>query len=103
MSPPGPGYRWQGRDLHLELWVRPGARRDALEPARDGAWVLRIAAPARGGEANRRLVRVLARAFRVPQAAVLLTRGAAGRRKKVVIRDPGRLPPEWGLRPPNDT
>lgn len=98
-----PAFRWQGQDLHLTLWVQPGARRDALGPPRGQALTLRVAAPAVEGKANQRLVRVLAGAFGVSRRAVSLARGAGGRLKHVIIHRPARLPPEWPLGPPEVT
>jgi uncharacterized protein (TIGR00251 family) len=91
-------FRWDGPDLILELRVQPNARRCGfvLEPGAAGLKV-RIAAPAVEGRANEALTTFLAEAFGVPKSRVRLERGAGGRRKRLRICSPGRLPPELAL------
>jgi uncharacterized protein len=65
--------------------VKPRARVESIRV--DGAGVITAAvhaAPAEG-EANRRLVRILAKALGVTQASVSIVRGAASRHKVVAV------------------
>ena len=58
-------------------------------PARSGPW-----APAEGGKANAALIKLLAKAWRVPKGAISLVAGASSRTKTLEIEgDPTRLQP----------
>jgi uncharacterized protein (TIGR00251 family) len=63
--------------------VQPRASRDQLGGERSGALLVRLTAPPVEGEANRALLRFLARAAGVPASSVKILRGAAGREKLV--------------------
>ncbi len=65
--------------------VQPRASREGIAGVRGGALVVRLTAPPVGGEANAALVRLLARALRVPPYAVALVRGASAREKLVRV------------------
>jgi uncharacterized protein len=76
--------------MRLTVRVHPGARGDEVggrygsgEPP---VLIVRVAAPARDGQANERLVHVLAHAFDVPRGAVTVVAGARGRTKVVDVR-----------------
>ncbi len=86
-------YRWDGDDLVLDLRVQPKASRDRLVgPHGEDAFKVTLTAPPVDGKANAHLVRFLAKAFGVPRARVVLESGQAGRRKRVRIVAPGKLP-----------
>lgn len=67
---------------------------------------VRVNAPAEGGKANAELLKLLAKAWKVPKSSLSLVRGETGRRKTVLISgDPEGLEPrlrdwlathEWG-------
>jgi uncharacterized protein YggU (UPF0235/DUF167 family) len=83
--------------LQLALRVTPRGGRDAIdgiETLSDGRSVLklRVRAVADGGEANRAVTELLAKALGVPKAAVRLTSGATARLKQVAVSgDPAAL------------
>ena len=83
--------------LDIALRVTPRGGRDAIEgiePLSDGRSVLtlRVRAVADGGEANRAVTELLAKARGVPKAKVRLVSGAASRLKQVTIDgDPATL------------
>jgi len=52
----------------------------------DGALRVRIAAPPVEGAANRELIKVLAKSFKLPQTAVEIVSGANSKRKTVRIQ-----------------
>ena len=89
--------RRDGDDLLLDLHVQPGAKRSELAGLRGEALKVRVAAPAVDGRANLALAAFLAEQFGVPKGRVVLERGAGGRRKRVRVVAPTRLPP--GLPP----
>jgi uncharacterized protein (TIGR00251 family) len=90
-------YRWDGPDLVLELLVQPRASANEFSEIVDRRLKVRLTAPPVGGEANRRLTAWLAGQFGVPRAAVVLCHGDAGRRKRVRIASPVRLPAGLGI------
>ena len=83
--------------LSLAVRVTPKASRTrvtGLARDADGASLLTVAvtAPPEDGKANAALIKLLAKAWRLPKAAVTVTAGAASRRKTLRIAgDPGRL------------
>ena len=90
---PAPWYRWEGRDLILELQGQPRASRDRVAGPQGDRLKVCIGAPPVDGEANTRLIAFLAKLCGVPRRDVEVLRGHTGRRKTVRLRAPGRLPP----------
>jgi uncharacterized protein (TIGR00251 family) len=69
----------------LELVVVPRASRTRVAGEHDGRLKLQLAAPPVDGAANETLLAFLADALSVRRAALVLVRGAAGRRKTVRV------------------
>ncbi len=91
--PPAGACAWQGRDLLLRVVVQPRAGRDEIVGWHGEALKVRITAPPVDGKANAHLIRFLAKAFGVPRARIALVGGESGRRKRLRIESPKRLPP----------
>lgn len=83
--------RRDGNDVLLTLRVTPGASADEIA-REDGLIRVRLQAPATDGKANKSLIRMLGKAFKVPQSGVVLEKGAGSRTKRVRIVNPARLP-----------
>lgn len=83
--------------LRVDLRVQPGASRARIDgPARlgDGSVVIkvRVTEPPEGGKANAAVVKLLAKAWRVPRGAIRVISGAGARRKCVLVEgDPAQL------------
>jgi uncharacterized protein (TIGR00251 family) len=92
-----PFFRWDGPDLILNIRVQPRARADAFAGATDGWLKVQISAPPAGGRANAALIGFLAGHFGLPKTRIVLERGAGGRRKRLRLKSPRRLPPRLGL------
>ena len=75
---------------YVEVRVIPRASRSALAGERDGALVVRLAAPPVDGRANAALVDFLADTLDLPRRRVLLVHGDTSRQKRVLVE---------GLRP----
>lgn len=73
-----------GRIL-VEIKVVPGAARTMIAGLRDGALLVRVAAPPEKGKANTELVECLASSLGLPKSAVELVSGALSRRKRVSL------------------
>lgn len=90
-------WRYSTQGLRVALRVTPRGGRDEIdgvETLADGRCVLkvRVRAVADGGEANRAVTELLARALGVPKARVRILSGATSRLKQVAIDgDPARL------------
>jgi uncharacterized protein (TIGR00251 family) len=71
--------------VRLDVRVIPRAGRTAAAGERDGALLVRLAAPPVDGAANDALIAFLARALDVPRRSVTLVRGQASRTKTVDV------------------
>ena len=72
----------------LEIRLQPGGGRDQVMGERDGAVLIRIAAPPVDGKANAALIAFVAKTLGVPKGSVAIIRGETSRNK--VIRVAGR-------------
>ena len=90
-------WRYSTQGVSIALRVTPRGGRDdidGVETLADGRAVLkvRVRAIADGGEANRAVTELLARALGVTKASVRLLSGATSRRKQMAVDgDPARL------------
>ena len=71
--------------VSFQVRVRPGSSRDAIGEVREGALKIRLTAPPVEGAANASLVKLLARALRVPRSAVTIVRGQRSKNKTVRV------------------
>jgi uncharacterized protein YggU (UPF0235/DUF167 family) len=90
-------WRYSSQGISVALRVTPRGGRDdidGVETLANGRAVLkiRVRAIAEGGEANRAVIELLAKALGVPKAHVKLLTGATSRLKRVAVDgDPARL------------
>ena len=90
-------WRTASEGISVALRVTPRGGRDdidGIETLADGRSVIkvRVRSPAEGGEANRAVTELLARALGVPKKSVHLISGATSRLKQVAVDgDPKRL------------
>lgn len=71
--------------VRLRVRVQPRASRTEVVGEHDGALKVRVAAPPVDGDANRELVRLLAKALGLASSQVRLVSGATGRSKTLEI------------------
>jgi uncharacterized protein len=71
--------------LLVEVKAIPGASRSVVAGLRDGALLVRVAAPPEKGRANEELVSCLAKALGIPKSSIELVAGATSRRKKLSL------------------
>jgi len=71
----------------VELTVRviPRARTTEVSGERDGALVVRVAAPPVEGAANDAVIAFFSAALRVPRRAIRIVSGERGRQKRIAI------------------
>lgn len=72
-------------EVTIQIRVIPRARKTALAGTRQGALLVRLAAPPLDNAANDALVRFLADRLDVPRKAVRIVSGEKGREKRVAI------------------
>jgi uncharacterized protein (TIGR00251 family) len=86
-------YSENDRGLTFAVRVIPRASRSEIAGEYNGALKIRITAPPVEGAANRELIRLLAKVFKLPQNAVEIVSGAASKSKIVYIEgaDSARL------------
>jgi uncharacterized protein (TIGR00251 family) len=91
LASPEKPYNWDGRDLIIELKVTPGSSREdfAMVEEQLCAW---LHPQPQDGKANKQLIRLLSKQFRVPQSAISIVRGETNRRKVIRISDPRQVP-----------
>ncbi|MEZ5415836.1 MAG: DUF167 domain-containing protein [Vicinamibacterales bacterium] len=70
---------------YVDVRVVPRAAASALAGERDGALLVRLAAPPVDGKANEALVAFLAGAFDLPRRRVHLVHGQTSRHKRLLI------------------
>lgn len=88
-SSAGP-FRLSGDHLLVDLRLQPGASRakvDGLAVLDDGATVLklRVTEPPEGGKANAALIKLLAKAWKLPKSSLTLVAGHSDRRKTLAV------------------
>lgn len=71
--------------VELDVRVIPRAKTTVIDGERDGALLIRLAAPPVDGAANEALIRFLAALCSQPRRAVRIVSGERGRRKRVAI------------------
>lgn len=91
-EPSGIWRRRDGADLVLQVLVQPRASRDAFAGVVGDRLKVSLTAPPVEGEANAALCAFLAKQFGVPKSHVVLEHGETGRRKRVRIVAPRKLP-----------
>ena len=74
----------------LRIWVTPRSRSERLGRLADGRIRAFVGAPLERGEANARLIRLLAQALRVPQDSIQILSGTSHTRKLVRISEMSR-------------
>ena len=71
--------------VELDVRVIPRSKKTTVDGERDGAILVRLAAPPVEGAANDALIRYFSEAFRIPRHAVRIVSGERGRRKRVAL------------------
>lgn len=76
----------EGTDgISLEVRARPGARKPGITGVHDGALKVALKSPPEGGKANAELTAFLAEILALRRDQVTLARGAASRKKTILI------------------
>ena len=73
------------QSVKINLRVIPRAKRDAIEGFLDGVLRVRVTAAPQDGNANRAVVKLLAKQLGLPRSSVVLAKGARSRDKVIEI------------------
>lgn len=73
------------RQARITVRVRPNAGQNQVLGFRDGALVVRVAAPPVEGKANEELIRFLSRILGVSKSSLTIQKGMTGRTKVIDI------------------
>lgn len=66
----------------IQVKVKPGSKQlSRLEEQADGSYVAFLTARAHDGEANKALVELVAKTFRIPKTSIVIASGAKSRQK----------------------
>jgi len=80
------------RGAIIDILVQPRASRDeVLGPDDSGVLRVRVTAPPVDGAANKRVIDLIARHYKVPKGNVTILAGAKGRRKRVIVEGARKL------------
>ena len=85
-------YHWQDDALILNIRLQPKASHDRITGPENGFLKIRITSPPVDGKANKHLIELLAKLFRVPTSAIELVAGESAREKRLCIKSPRSLP-----------
>jgi len=85
-------YSWQNRVLILNIRVQPRASRNEIAGPVGDHLKIRLTTPPVDGEANKHLLKFLAKTCGVSKNQVELLSGASARNKRVRITTPKKLP-----------
>ena len=75
-------------DLLLSLYVQPRASRNELAGLHGDSLKLRLTTPPVDGKANKAVIAFLAKLFKIPKSAIIITHGLQSRSKKVRLSGP---------------
>lgn len=79
--------------FRLNVWVQPGAKKNALCGLHQGHLKLKIQAPPSEGRANKEVVDFLARHFGIKRSRVRVESGQKARKKSILINTENE--PDW--------
>jgi len=86
--------QWRGETLILQVYIQPRASRDEVIGWHEKGLKIRLKAAPVDGQANKHLIKLLAKAFKVTMQNVRLLRGESSRQKTLSIERPNIMP-DW--------
>lgn len=101
MSQTAPHAVWENDDLILRLRLTPQSSRDQVLGLMGDRLKIAITAPPVDGKANKHLVKLLSKCFRVPKSSISFDSGETDRNKTLRIEAPTVLPEAFLIPPPD--
>jgi uncharacterized protein (TIGR00251 family) len=71
--------------MKLQVKVKPNSKDQMIEEERDGSLTVRLKSPPLDGKANKELIEVLAKKFKVSKSQITIKTGLSSRNKIVII------------------
>ena len=72
--------------VRIELRVIPKSSRNEISGVRDGRLLVKVTVPPEGGKANQAVIKLLAKAWKIPASSFEVIRGASSRTKTILIK-----------------
>ena len=69
----------------IRVKVKPNAARAGLEEMNDGTWIARVKSPPVDGKANKELIALVAKHFKLRKAQISIKSGGASRMKLIQL------------------
>jgi len=85
---------WHDETLILQVYVQARASRDEISGWHEHGLKIRLQSPPVDGQANKHLIRFLAKQFKVAISKVSLLKGDSSRQKTLAIEKPTTIP-DW--------
>ncbi len=85
-------FHWQDKTLILKVYVQARASRTELVGWHERGLKIRLKSPPVDGQANKHLIKFLAKLFKVPMSRIRLLQGETNRQKTLSISDPTIIP-----------
>lgn len=71
--------------MKIQIKVKPNSKQQKIEKSADGSWIVRLKSPPIDGKANKELIELLAKQFKVAKSKVIIKAGVSSKNKLVEI------------------
>lgn len=82
----GQCYYWKNNDFYLNVYVQPGASKNAIVGIYNDRLKIQLTARPKEGQANQQLIKFIAKYFEVPKSYVTLVKGERSKNKLLCIK-----------------
>ncbi len=73
--------------MKIQVKVKPNSKQQKIEQSRDGIWIIRLKSPPVDGKANRELIKLLAKKFKISQKQITIKAGLSAKNKLIEIEE----------------
>ena len=73
--------------MKIQVKVKPNSKHQTIEQSEEGTWIVRLKSPPVEGKANKELIELLAKNFKVPQKQITIKAGLFAKNKLVEIEE----------------
>lgn len=71
--------------MKIQVTVKPNVKREGVEKLPDGSYRVSVNAPPQEGRANKAVIELLAKFFKIPKSSITILRGQRGRKKLIEV------------------
>jgi uncharacterized protein (TIGR00251 family) len=71
--------------MKIQIKVKPNSKQQKVQESPDGSWIIWLKSPPIDGKANRELIEILAKKYRVTKSQITIKSGLSSRNKLVEI------------------